>query len=90
MIPVLLLTCSSSYGSFANNFGLAKQPPSANDAKPDDKPAPVSQALQKPQASTSGSGHGGSRTEPPKRLYEVEGLQLATPSLDEIAAGYAT
>ncbi|GMK55321.1 hypothetical protein CspeluHIS016_0203770 [Cutaneotrichosporon spelunceum] len=90
------LTGASSYGSFGN-FGIRQN---TNESKPDGKPVTPGQAAQVPAASSrqstsvaqsvTGSGHGGSRTEPPKRIYTVDGLQISTPSLDDIAAGYST
>ncbi|CAK9781571.1 uncharacterized protein COLE_01241 [Cutaneotrichosporon oleaginosum] len=94
------LTGATSYGSFGN-FGIRQA-----DAQPDGKQAaPASSTGQaggsasaRPSTSTAqsmtgtatGSGHGGSRTEPPKRIYTVDGLQVSTPALDDIAAGYST
>lgn len=38
--------------------------------------------------SMASSAHGGSRTEPPKRIYDVEGLTLSTPTIDDVASTY--
>lgn len=50
------------------------------------------QASARPSASAApsvtGSGQGGSRTEPPKRMYEVDGLALVSPPLEEIASAF--
>ncbi|KAL1411632.1 SPT3 Dosage dependent suppressor of Ty-induced promoter mutations-like protein [Vanrija albida] len=71
-----------------------------NEAKPklDVKPASSlfgqtqAQASARPSTSAApsvtGSGQGGSRTEPPKRMYEVDGLPLVSPPLEEIASAF--
>lgn len=38
-------------------------------------------------ANTGASAYGGSRAEPPKRMYDVEGLSTVDPSLDDLMAG---
>ncbi|WVR03794.1 hypothetical protein IAU60_000789 [Kwoniella sp. DSM 27419] len=69
-------------------------PPSAGPSRlssqpPSDKPVSAPNSSQKStQASASGShSHGGLRSDPPKRMYEVEDLVKVSPGLDEITAG---
>lgn len=88
------LTVPSSTFPFNTDFlrqAAAAAPdvkPNVNDVKPA-LPAQVVQAQnQRQPTSTSGSTHGGSRTEPPKRAIEVDELQTATPSPEELAQSY--
>lgn len=38
-------------------------------------------------ANTGASAYGGSRAEPPKRMYDVEGLSIIDPPLNDLMAG---
>ncbi|WWC87911.1 uncharacterized protein L201_002811 [Kwoniella dendrophila CBS 6074] len=56
---------------------------------------PIASAIPTPpsiqpsmQSSANGShSHGGLRSDPPKRMYEVEEVPMVTPSLDELTSG---
>nr|ODN92410.1 suppressor protein SPT23 [Cryptococcus depauperatus CBS 7841] len=50
------------------------------------RPSKVSErmAAVKTTATATSTSHGGSRAEPPKRMYEVEGLQVVSPSIEEL------
>ncbi|KAL7419552.1 SPT3 Dosage dependent suppressor of Ty-induced promoter mutations-like protein [Cryptotrichosporon argae] len=58
------------------------------------KPLVAQAVTQQPSAGPSRPGtlpqssHGGSRTDPPRRKYEVDGLPLGQAGVDEIAASY--
>ncbi|WVQ93457.1 hypothetical protein IAU59_000531 [Kwoniella sp. CBS 9459] len=74
-------------------------PPSAGPSR-SSVPPPQQESLQNPtttqlqtsvQSSATGShSHGGLRSDPPKRMYEVDELSKVTPSLDEITSGPST
>ncbi|OCF31667.1 hypothetical protein I316_06672 [Kwoniella heveanensis BCC8398] len=74
-------------------------PPSAGPSRtsvpppqPENPQNPTTAQLQKSvQSSATGShSHGGLRSDPPKRMYEVDDLSKVTPSLDEITSGSST
>nr|XP_019050405.1 hypothetical protein I302_00837 [Kwoniella bestiolae CBS 10118]OCF29335.1 hypothetical protein I302_00837 [Kwoniella bestiolae CBS 10118] len=52
-------------------------------------PLPTPTSLQpSTQSSANGSNsHGGLRSDPPKRMYEVDGIPMITPSLDDLTNG---
>ncbi|TXT07215.1 hypothetical protein VHUM_03385 [Vanrija humicola] len=89
------LTGASDFFSTTNHNGSNETKPKQLDVKP--QPASLfaqtqAQASARPSTSAApsvtGSGQGGSRTEPPKRMYEVDGLALVSPPLEEIASAF--
>ncbi|WVF65817.1 hypothetical protein IAT40_000554 [Kwoniella sp. CBS 6097] len=65
---------------------------SAPSAQQETAQNPATTQLQKSvQSSATGShSHGGLRSDPPKRMYEVDDLAKVIPSLDEITSGSTT
>nr|XP_031862898.1 uncharacterized protein CI109_001372 [Kwoniella shandongensis]KAA5529970.1 hypothetical protein CI109_001372 [Kwoniella shandongensis] len=57
-------------------------------------PSPIvetpSHSLTNTSSMNGSHGHGGLRADPPKRMYEVEGLQKVTPSLDELVGALSS
>lgn len=62
--------------------------PMAGPSKMSDRLSAMNSAdIPSVSANTGAPAYGGSRAEPPKRMYDVEGLSIVDPSLDELMAG---